>query len=188
MRFLRTDRVVKFPLPSIDLPFALLAYHSDTIALIFHEGLLRKALVQMLVDMCILNASRTHGTLGSVAIIRPIDTPSSGIVLTCPDAPHHLPRVNARGEFASLSRQAVTAASARGRRRGVRADDLPPARRVVLDPGPRVHDDCTRPALGGIATAAGGSGEAVAGPAETEHISTGNTSTGSVRRGGGWNR
>ena len=158
MRFLRTDRVVKFPLPSIDLPFALLAYHSDTIALIFNEGLLRKALVQMLVDMCILNASRTHGTLGSVAIIRPIDTPSSGIVLTCPDAPHHLPRVNARGEFASLSRQAVTAASARGRRRGVRADDLPPARRVVLDPGPRVHDDCTRPALGDIATAAGGPG------------------------------
>ena len=204
-RVLRTDRVVKFPFPSIDLPLALLAYHSDTIALIFHECLLRKALVQMLVNLRTLYILRAHGTLGSTVVLLPFDilfsststtnSSSSGIVLTRPDAPHHLPRVDATGEFAHRVRQPVTAAPTRGWSRGVRGrvDDLPPSRRVVLEPRPRIHDYCARPALGcnaaaAAAAAAGSPWEAEACSTETKDVSIGIAAAGTLRRRRGWER
>ena len=184
---------MKFPFPSIDLPLALFAYHSDTITLIFNESLLREALVQMLVNLRTLYILRAHGTLGSAVFLLSFDIPSSsssptGIVLTRPDAPHHLPRVDASGEVAHRARQAVAAAPTRGWGRVIRGRiaDLPPSRRVVLKPRPRVHDNRAGPALGGNAAAAFGPWEAEACSTETEDIPTAIAAARTIRRRRGW--
>ena len=85
----------------------------------------------------------------------------------------------------------MTAAPTRGWSRGTRGrvDDLPPSRRVVLEPRPRVHDNCARPALGGnTAAAADSAWEAEACSTETKDVSTGTAAAGTMRRRRGWER
>ena len=144
----------------------------------------------MLVNQRTLNLSRAHGTLGSAIVLPPFEIPcSSGIILTRPDVPHHLPRINTSGGFTRRARQAITAANTRGWSRGgrCRVGDLPPSRRVVLDPRPRIYDNCARPALGG--DTAFSPREAEAGSTKTKDVPIGIVTAGvASRRGWGWER
>ena len=145
------------PFPDIDLPLTLLAYHRNItgLALILHERLLREAIVQMLVNKCTLYLGRADRTDGSIVVIAlPHFVFLAATVLTSPDVPHHLPRIDATGDFSRRTRQTLTAASTRTRRwsRGFRrVYYLPSSGRVVLNSRPRAHDNCTRLALGGHA-------------------------------------
>ena len=87
----------------------------------------------------------------------------------------------------------MTTAPTRGWSRGTRGrvDDLPPSRRVVLEPRPRIHDYCARPALGcnaAAAAAAGSPWEAEACSTETKDVSIGIAAAGTLRRRRGWER